>query len=253
MASWEQAVKKFLKKYSHNKNILGAMLIGSYAVNNYKVNSDIDLQLITSDDVKSERGIVVIDNYLIDYYINTLDQLVKMMERDYDNGEITRANAFKGGRILFGNSSAMAELKERAETYLTKELRPLSKVELSTKKYNLWRTYIYLFDNHDNHLFSYYFIYYNLLRDIMILYYEYYQIPRVDILKLEKIYTDKTYRERYNITKMPSQEYIKLFLNCLTNASIKIMNDNITKLYDLVQAETGGFKIENFKVKGELL
>ncbi len=47
---------------------------GSYATGNYTENSDIDISIITKNNYK-KRGNVIIDDIMIEYFINPISEL----------------------------------------------------------------------------------------------------------------------------------------------------------------------------------
>ena len=76
MSNWEIALEKFLDKYKNEDYFLGAILTGSYATGNYDENSDIDVFIVTKDTTGwRERGNVLIDGYLIEYFINPIKKV----------------------------------------------------------------------------------------------------------------------------------------------------------------------------------
>ena len=81
MQTWELAVEKFLTKYKDEDYFLGAILTGSYATGNYDENSDIDIYIVTKNNVTwRERGNKNIDGFLIEYFINPKKKILSYFE-----------------------------------------------------------------------------------------------------------------------------------------------------------------------------
>ena len=71
MEKWELALKKFLKNWENKKEVVGAIVCGSYITGNPSNHSDIDIHLLLSSKTKwRERGNVIIDGILIEYFAN---------------------------------------------------------------------------------------------------------------------------------------------------------------------------------------
>ena len=70
MEKWKFAIEKFLDDYKTEDYFVGAILTGSYATGNQSINSDIDIYIITKDDITwRERGNKLVNGYLIEYFI----------------------------------------------------------------------------------------------------------------------------------------------------------------------------------------
>lgn len=49
MQNWETALKKFLKSWKNKKEVVGALVCGSFVVGNPTKHSDIDLHIVLKD------------------------------------------------------------------------------------------------------------------------------------------------------------------------------------------------------------
>lgn len=84
-----------------------------------------------------------------------------------------------------------------------------------------------------------------LLKELISNYYYKSKISTVPFTKIEKIYRNVEYREKYHLKNMPPQEFIDLVLAVFDNKSY----DSLKELYDYV---IGDFKITDFILKTDL-
>ena len=79
MEKWEIALNKFLKQQESEKYVLAAIATGSFVVGNNTNKSDIDVQIILSDEVNwRERGNKYADGFLIEYFPIQLNKFISI-------------------------------------------------------------------------------------------------------------------------------------------------------------------------------
>ena len=111
MQTWELAVEKFLIKYKDEDYFLGAILTGSYATGNYDENSDIDIYIVTKDNVTwRERGNKNIDGFLIEYFINPKKKILSYFEQELKDYHLSTTMIFVNGKILYDKDGSVQEL-----------------------------------------------------------------------------------------------------------------------------------------------
>ena len=96
-------------------------------------------------------------------------------------------------------------------------------------------------DNNENYDLNYYM----LLKELINNYYYKNRIATVPFTKIEKIYRNKDYREKYHLKNMPAQKFVELVLNAIDNKSF----DAISQLYNFVMKN---FLITDFILKSEI-
>jgi predicted nucleotidyltransferase len=80
---WKIALNKFVNKYKDDKDVEAIFLAGSYAVGNENKYSDIDVYIILNDNANyQERGNILVDDYLIEYFINPVYKIKEYMYND---------------------------------------------------------------------------------------------------------------------------------------------------------------------------
>ena len=73
---------------------------------------------------------------------------------------------------------------------------------------------------------------------------DYYLLPPQ---KIERVFKDEEYRNKYKLNKFPNNEFNKLVINCFDNP----IEENIDKLYEFVMRD-GKFKIEEFILRSKI-
>ncbi len=81
---------------------------------------------------------------------------------------------------------------------------------------------------------SFYAVYYMILKKIRLLYAKINGIIELPIMKIEKLYKNREFAKNYIaslIHKLPDEDFINLYLNCLKIDNIDVMLNNIKRLY----------------------
>ena len=248
MQNWEKALYKFLRKYKNDPYFEGAVLCGSYACGNQNEFSDIDVHILINDEQNwRERGVVEVDGFLVEYFINPSKQIRKEFKEDYNNGGNASASMFGYGKILEDKNDNIKKLQKEALKFLNKAPRKWQKKDLSLDLYRVWT-----FKDELNSLAAekrvFNLVYYDLAKSLLSLYCKAKGIPQISSTKVEKILADTDFAKKYNVQKLPDKQFSKLFLAVLKEINLV----KIQKLYDLVIKEVGGFDITKFKMRSKL-
>lgn len=244
MNKWEEILNKFLEPYKNDDKILGAILGGSYANNNYNESSDIDISIITIDENYNKRGNVIIDGIMIEYFINSINGLRKYMDDEFNNRHmLATANLIGNGKIIFKKSDTILELQKEAKYYYNKEFPSPNETKIMCKKYACFDSYDELKTKVKNNE-SYSLNYFVLLQTLIDLYYYSNNIATIPITKVEKIYRDNEYSKKYNLKNEPCADFKNMVLECIDKMSI----DSIDRLYNYVMGDFSitDFNLENF-------
>ena len=239
MENWKVTLNKFLEPYKNDDRIIGAILGGSYATDNYSEDSDIDISIISSDENYCKRGNVMVDGIMIEYFINPISKLRDYMEDDYNNrNRLSTSNLIGNGKIIFKKSDVIDKLQKEALSYYEKEFPKPNETKIMCKKYACWDSYDELKSKIKNNE-SYNFNYFIVLQNLIDLYYYSNNIATVPISKLEKILRDNEYAKKYNLKNEPNDDFKKMVLNCIDTIAI----DEINKLYKYIMKD---WDITNF-------
>ena len=244
MEKWRDVLEKFISKYKDNDDVIGAVLCGSYASVNYTNNSDIDVHIITKDIVFKERGNVIIDGIMVEYFMNPLSEIYKYLESDFKSGRLVDANMFSNGEVLFDKTGEIEKLKREAFKYYELEFNEPNSDTVMCNNYTCWDLMDEINDKIGNKE-EWMVLYFLLVKELISNYYYKEKLATVPFTKIEKIYRNREYRERYHLKNMPPQEFIDLVLCVIDNKCY----DDLKILYDYVM---GDFKIDDFVLRTEL-
>lgn len=250
---WKIALSKFLEEYEDNDDVVGAVLVGSYATGNNNKNSDIDVQIILRDSCSYQtRGVKEVNGFLIEYFINPVWKVKEYFEKDYEIGSTAMANMLCYGKIIFDLEKKAEELQKLATEYLDKPLKPKTEIEIGKNNYHVWDLYDELKSLLDDDSKYFDSVYYELIDKVLNSYYEYLEIPKLPRTKVYKILSNDKFREKYHIFKVPEKSFIDLYLNCFDKDSLDEKYENVTKLINYYYEKTGGFNIKGFEQQKEL-
>lgn len=245
MNKWEEALKNFISDYENKDYVIGALLCGSYATGNYTNRSDIDVHIVTKNISYKQRGNVIIDGIMVEYFMNPLTELYKYLENDFKNRRrLADANMYANGIILFDKTGDMQKLKDESLKYYKLEFDEPDKNIMMCNNYACWDLMDEINDKIDNNE-EYDLLMYMLLKELISNYYYKNKIATIPFTKIEKIYRNKEYREKYHLKNMPPQIFIDMVLDVLDNKTYESLN----KLYNFVLQD---FKITDFVLRTEL-
>ncbi len=252
MNNWENAVNKFLEQYVNEDYFLGAVLTGSYATGNNDVNSDIDIFIVTKDSTPwRERGNKLIDGYLIEYFINPLRVVLNEFEEGFETGHIATTRMFSKCKILHDKDGTINELVNKAKQNINNEIKPLPEFKSKMNSYTIWHSFYELtsrYERNEDIDFSYYLY----LNDIIDSYFQNKQIPSLPIHKVEKILTNEEFRKRYNIAKLPDEEFVNKLLKCFKEKEYNKKYEYAKDLYNYYMEQNKDFNINDFEFRSEI-
>lgn len=250
MQSWQIALEKFLDKYKKEDFFLGAILTGSYATGNYDENSDIDVYIITSDEVKwRERGNKNVDGFLIEYFINPKWKILDYMNNELKTYHLSTTMIFVNAHILYDKDGAVAELVRYAKENATlTSLAPIDNFKYKTKCYSVWDAFDELeakYRKNSDIEFSYYIF----LQKVIDAYFYNRQIPSIPLNKIERIFCDDEYRLKYNVKKMPDDEFVDMIKNCFEEKKYDDRFRCAKSLYEYFLHQFSDFDINNLEIR----
>lgn len=246
MHDWEKALFKFLEKWIDRKDVIGIVLVGSYAVGNPSAHSDIDVHIILSDDVKwRERGNLYIDGFLIEYFANPIHQLRKYQEDGLKVGRKTDPRMFATGKVILDKTGAARKFQQESRNNLQKKFKKLDKARIETAKYTLWDQLDDMKDVRTNKSSHFLYLYSLQLETLLTVYARFLGAEIPARAKLPKFFNDIEYRDKYNIQKFPDRKFVEHFMDCLYKANFA----KLERITNYVLDKMGGFNIDGWKLK----
>ncbi len=253
MKAWEKALRKFLKDWEKEDYVLAAMATGSYVAGTATKFSDIDVHIILSDKTKwRERGNKIVDGYLIEYFANPARQLKKYLAEDYKDNTRVDATMFMTGKVIFDKTGVMDKLTKQAKVYFFKKFNKPDKTWIELQKYGLWDKIDGLRDLSHKKSPSFKLVYYNTLHAMLKTYTKYKRADTAAPSKIDRYFTEPSFRTAYRMDEFPDKKFASLFMNCLLTKNEKTMLKDIESLYTHIINKMGGFKIDGWKVRSKI-
>lgn len=244
---WKLALKEFLKKYEKDEMVVGAVLYDSYALGIQNEYSNIKVYLVLKDSANyKEKGFFDSNSYLIEYIIKPLSKIKDTIKNEFDNGYLTTAKIFSYGKVIYDLDDSVKELSNKALDYIDSNLKVISSDKVNYNNYHIWNYLNELKSNLKENSMQFNLTYYKLLDMVFNSYLEYLGVPKLKEDKIYKILTDYEYRRKCHIYKLPEEEFIKLYLNCLEIDKASTMLKNIESLVNYYYKKEGGFNIRVF-------
>lgn len=247
MKNWELAVEKFISQYKNENYFLGAILTGSYATGNYDENSDIDIYIITKDDTKwRERGNKNIDGFLIEYFINPKRKILSYFENELKDYHLSTTMIFINGKILYDKDGSIQELINRANNNFN--LENVSEYKYKMNCYSVWDGFDELESKYNKNE-DIDFTYNIFLQRVIEAYFYNKQIPSIPLNKIEKILNNEEYRNKYNVKRLPDQEFINKITKCFNEKEYNNKYKFAKDLYNYFLTQFKDFDINNLEVR----
>lgn len=251
MQNWEVALQKFLKSYLSQEGFEGAILCGSYASDNQTEFSDIDVQIIFSDEQNwRERGNRYVDGFLIEYFSNPIFKLKEELVKGINENSLITASMLGYGKILYDTHGLVKQLQAESLSYFNKDFAPISEGRRLQSLYGAWDT-IDEFKSLSKEGLNTDIVYGQAIVKLLNIYCCYHGLQLLNISKLEKFLSNPEFAKRYHIKKLPPKEMIDLTLSCI-RSSIENRADNIGALYEYVTNSCGSFDIGSFTNRLEI-
>lgn len=253
MEGWEHALQKFIEYWIGKDEVIGIMLVGSYAVGNSNKYSDVDIHIALSDGVNwRERGNKEVNGYLIEYFINPLRQIYAYFDDEIKGYRRPTVRMYATGKILFDKNGSMEKLKSYAKLEVEKRLREPSKLEIENMKYHIWDSCDDLKALYEESDLSFDYVYYNNLNTVLECYRKYLRCEITSISKLYKYLSDRGFKEAYEIEWFPDEVFVEKFIRCMDLKNIDDRFAHFNKLVNYVLGQMGGFKIDGWNLRSEV-
>lgn len=254
MKKFEEIIIKFINQnqYFENKDIEGIIFYGSAAIGYTTKTSDIDLQIITSNN-HSEliRGITTIDGFRIDYFEKPLSDYYKRAIFDFNHQSNVLLPMIGHGMIIFDRNDEIKKLQSYINNLYANSLPKLPEEEaqemiaiIDNRMIDLRSLY-----EQNNPYFNH--LYHLTIEKIKKFYHRLKGLPEISTSKTLKIYTDTTgYREKIFKT-IPEPEFIDLYIKALNlkgQMTLQEKMDAIEKLYQYAKRDVHLDK-DNYRIR----
>ena len=214
-------IKNFINKmgYVENEHVIGCLFYGSYLTGYNTKTSDIDLHIIF-DDTDPEhliRGNDHVDGYRIEYFEKPLSDIYKSIDNGFSNQDNSLLSIIGTAYVLFDKTGEIEKVQAYAREKFSKPLHPISMERA--------KEMVSILDNRMARLEkvamsgSLYFnhLYHLTIEKIRKFYHKLNGFPEIQTSKVDRIYTDKAYRESFYKSNIPEPEFIEKYLSAVTD------------------------------------
>ncbi|ACR78882.1 MULTISPECIES: nucleotidyltransferase domain-containing protein [Kosmotoga] len=250
MKNWEIALQKFLKKWENKKEVIGAIVCGSYITGNPSKHSDIDLHILLDSDTSwRERGNEIIDGILIEYFVNPIRKHYEYLEDDYKQRSRVNAHMLCTGKVLFDKTGELKKLIQDAREYLVKKYPEQNKIQIELAKYGIWDLCDNLEEVFEANGEEFFFVFYVHLKELFEIYANFLQFDSIPVHKIKRFLTDEKDKKKYHVSNFPDQEFVKMYVNAINIKDKSEMMKEYKMLTNHVLEKMGGFNIDGWKIK----
>lgn len=250
MKKREIALEKFLKKRRDKKEVIGILVCGSHITGNPSKHSDIDIHiLLDSKTTWRERGNVIIDGILIEYFANPTKRHHQYLEEDAKSRRRINAHMFCTGKILFDKTGELKKLVQYSKKYLNQKNPKQNKIQVEIAKYHVWDMYDNLEEVFDAKSEEFIFVFYNDLNELFETYAKFLQFDSLPIHKVRRLLINKKDKKKYLIRNFPDKEFVKIFISAIKIQDKATMMKTYKKLTNHVLKKMGWFNIDGWKIK----
>lgn len=250
MQQWEQALNRFIEPWKNDERVLAALVCGSYALGVPREHSDIDVHIILSDlEEWRERGTVIVDGFLIEYFINPVKQIKRYFESDYDDMRPHAMVQFINNRVLFDKTGITTQLRNEAEEYMSLGTPPMTGQTLQLTKYAIWDIHDNVSDAFVRGARDFAFVYYNGLRLLFDQYNRFLQSPGVPFYQIYDYLTDELYQKKYLAEEMPDQAFAYLYEAAIIESERTQQMKLFSDLVEFTLQRMGGFELDGWSFK----
>ena len=147
----------------------------------------------------------------------------------------------------------MLSRKEKALMNANNKVKEISDFKLKCSQYSSWSRYDELASSYKHNRDSFYVLYYELYKCLVDFLTDIRRIRPVTLAKMDKLIDDGTFRKNYGINEFFNKEDSNIIRECMIYEDKDKMFDKITKFYKYVLELSGGFDIEKFVLRSDVL
>jgi hypothetical protein len=244
--SREVALDSFMQWWENKKEVIGAIVCGSYITGNPSKYSDIDLHIILDSSVNwRERGNQVINGILIEYFANPIQQHHHYLQEDLKSRKRLNAHMLCTWKLLFDRTGEVQQLINDSQSYLTPQYTTMNETEIELTKYTIWDMCDNLEEIYDKNWKEFVFVYHNNIYTLINLYTKFLQYDHLPIHKVYLFLTDTNNQKKYNVAPFPDQIFVKLITQIISHTEKDDMIQNYTKLTNHILNKMWWFDINN--------
>ena len=228
-------IREYVEKFISTSNVgeyIGIIVYGSYISGRSNILSDLDIMIIKKEYDTSDIGSIMIDNVRVEYFIQGLKRLYESVKKEIDSNDPSHLTKFATCKIIEDKTGEVEEFIDYAKklysTKIKESFNENDRFEIFSINNRLEDLESLLNDD------SFYAVYYVTLERIRNAYCRINGFISLPLTKINHIYTDEDYSKKYISSekhRLPDEEFISLYLQCLNIEDRNIMYTKISRLY----------------------
>jgi hypothetical protein len=239
-------LESFLKPWRKRGEVLGCLLVGSYACELANDFSDIDLYFILADHApERERGDHVVGRWTIEYNADPVRYVRSLQSTQFAVGNRHCARKVASGKVIFARDDTLAKLQAEAGAYMRMPVKRSDATTAEMAKYYMW-------DQIDNlrslwHYRSpgFWYAYHCGIQNIVGHYAAFLGSEVLRPVRMHEFFTDEVFRKKYKIDAFPDALFMRMAASCIETPSL----EKIEQLTIYVQEKMGGFVLDGWTLK----
>ena len=245
-----EKLNMFLDSYKNINDVVGVLVCGSYVTGHPNKHSDLDVHLILKDGVfYRERGNVIVEGLLIEYFANTKQQILSYFNKDYRSVSLMSQTQFATGMIIRDDLGIVANLKKQALIEINKNFEDLNTVPNGLALYSIWDSLDDLEALLEEDRQDFDFVYYNKLDKLLALYLKANKIP-YNCKSIVGHLTSDIVREKYLLKEITNKKLVELIKASILGNDKKTRFAAYSKLANNLLTRFN-FSIDKFVFKSE--
>ena len=245
-----EKLNMFLDSYKNINDVVGVLVCGSYVTGHPNKHSDLDVHLILKDGVfYRERGNVIVEGLLIEYFANTKQQILSYFNKDYRSVSLMSQTQFATGMIIRDDLGIVANLKKQALIEINKNFEDLNTVPNGLALYSIWDSLDDLEALLEEDRQDFDFVYYNKLDKLLALYLKVNKIP-YNCKSIVGHLTSEIVREKYLLKEITNKKLVELIKASILGNDKKTRFAAYSKLANNLLTRFN-FSIDKFVFKSE--
>ena len=253
MRAWQRALREFIAPYRARRDVIGALVCGSYVTGAPSPRSDIDVVIVLAPGAKyRERGNRIVGGHLLEYFVGPPAQFRAYFANGHAISRPHTSTMFATGRVLFDHRGAIRRLRAQARTWLRRPPPPLKAAELAHERYFYWDSLDNLRDLDEQDSPGYTHAYHHHVYDVYSTYARFLRQPVVRPSKLYAYLSDARARKKYLQFEFPDRRFAALLRRALRAADRPVMRRAAEALTAHATERLGGFEIDGFRLRSRV-
>jgi hypothetical protein len=233
----QETIDIFTAELKTNSNVLGVLLVGSYATSQFTDTSDIDIKVILRPFArKRSKGVKILNGYHISYSAYSVMEAYDFFYAQLRTYSKFQARMISQGMILYDATGEMKHLKTEAQLVmqLSFVIPPITTLQLEA--YNLWKYKdALLSDSLKAFTMKEYYVF---LDKSLILYAKllgFECIFQYPFFKMDAFISDAKFRERYAIPVFPDEAFLNLYQNGVSHTNTEDLKTTVSNIFETIE------------------